>query len=286
LTEREKKKDCWTTNKMSLDLQHFTYIFLGAIVLHRFYIYRLIRPYKFILVVGFLAFRFSHAENATDLLSLMQQLIEKLTSHWHHAGLSLVLKDIVGLILMNEILSLSYDVTNWNLRGFFKFSTDYAFDLVKDFSFVKGTLEHEQNKLEQSFDKDLKLKSRAIGVMNTELPAHGVKKEEILNLIQTAIKKEDVIWEKGHLSGAVYNGQKDHIEFLNKCYSFYSISNPLHPDIWPSVMKFDSEIISMTASLVNGGNDKICGTTSSVRTIESKTGFLLIVLVFSVLGWH
>ena len=65
--------------------------------------------------------------------------------------------------------------------------------------------------------------------------------------------------------GAVYHGQRGHIEFLNEAYSYYSIANPLHPDIWPSVMKFEAEIISMTANMVNGGDTGVCGCTTSVR---------------------
>jgi hypothetical protein len=251
---------------MILDLQHFTYLFFGAVVLHRLYIYRLVRPYKFLLIIAFLGYRFSQGGNQESLLSLLQQLVEKITST-ASPSVSLVVKDLLGLILVNELIALIYDTTNWNLRGLFKFITDYFFDLVKDLSFIKGTLEHEQVKLEQSFDKDLKIKSRAIGVMNTELPEKAMSKEEILSLIKATTVKEDVIWEKGHLSGAVYNGQRPHIDFLNQCYSYYSISNPLHPDIWPSVMKFEAEIISMTASLVNGGHDSVCGTTSSVRSL-------------------
>jgi glutamate/tyrosine decarboxylase-like PLP-dependent enzyme len=144
--------------------------------------------------------------------------------------------------------------------------TEWGFNLVKDFSFVKGTLEKEQNKLEQSFDKELKLKARALGDTNSELPSKGMSHEEILSLMSKVVEKENVIWEKGHLSGSVYHGQHGHKDFLNKCFGFYSLSNPLHPDIWPSVMKYESEIISMTANLVNSGKDSVCGCTTSGGT--------------------
>lgn len=70
----------------------------------------------------------------------------------------------------------------------------------------------------------------------------------------------------------VYFGKHQHIDLLNQAFSMYSISNPLHPDIWPSVMKFESEIIAMTINLVNGCTDDgtgdvvegICGSTTSV----------------------
>lgn len=170
------------------------------------------------------------------------------------------------MVLLQQVVSFTYHLTNWNFHGFFKFATDYGFNLVKDLSFVKGTLEVEQVKLEQSFDKDLKVRSRAIGEVSRSLPEKGLQKKAIISLIEKTVKSEHEIWENGHLSGAVYGGQQDHIDFLNQCYSYYSIANPLHPDIWPSVMKFEAEIIAMTASLVNGGNESVCGSTTSGGT--------------------
>jgi len=52
----------------------------------------------------------------------------------------------------------------------------------------------------------------------------------------------------------------------NEAYSMFSISNPLHPDVWPSVMKFDAEIVQMTASMVSGGCDTVCGCVTSGGT--------------------
>ena len=110
------------------------------------------------------------------------------------------------------------------------------------------------------------MKTRALGTQNTILPEKGLAHEEILSLMSNAVEKENVIWEKGHLSGSVYHGQHEHQNFLTKCFAHYSLSNPLHPDIWPSVMKFESEIISMTAHLVDGGVSSICGCTTSGGT--------------------
>jgi len=144
--------------------------------------------------------------------------------------------------------------------------TDYGFNLVKDLPFVKGSLQEEQEKMEKSIDKDLKTKSRSIGQALTALPNKGMSHNEVVQLIDDVVTKENVVWQKGHLSGGVYSGQKEHVDFLNQCYSYYSISNALHADIWPSVMKFESEIIAMTANLVNGGLSSVCGATSSGGT--------------------
>jgi len=49
-------------------------------------------------------------------------------------------------------------------------------------------------------------------------------------------------WRDGRTSGAVYHGDDTHLSMLNTAQALFSVSNPLHPDIWPSVMKFEAEV--------------------------------------------
>jgi sphinganine-1-phosphate aldolase len=57
---------------------------------------------------------------------------------------------------------------------------------------------------------------------------------------------------------------QSHQAFLNEAFGIYSLANPLHADIWPSGMKYESEIVAMTANLVNGGDPNVVGCTTSV----------------------
>ncbi len=52
-----------------------------------------------------------------------------------------------------------------------------------------------------------------------ELPKEGIPKQEILELLSKILNKENNKWEKGFVSGAVYHGEKDHIDFLNNVYA-------------------------------------------------------------------
>ena len=132
--------------------------------------------------------------------------------------------------------------------------------------FVKNALNSEKLKIMDSFEKDLKSKSRNISNSNIELPKHGLSANNILSLMNDCAKVENQIWQHGKVSGAIYHGVKEHQDLLNKAFGMYSISNPLHPDIWPSGMKFESEIISMTKSLVCGTCETVCGSTTSGGT--------------------
>ncbi|MBM3126134.1 MAG: aminotransferase class V-fold PLP-dependent enzyme, partial [Chloroflexi bacterium] len=79
-------------------------------------------------------------------------------------------------------------------------------------------------------------------------------------------EQEQARWKDGFVSGAVYHGDAEHIDFLNRVYAIHSQSNPLHADIWPSTSKFEAEIVSMTAGMLNGQEPEVCGTLSSGGT--------------------
>jgi glutamate/tyrosine decarboxylase-like PLP-dependent enzyme len=102
------------------------------------------------------------------------------------------------------------------------------------------------------------------------IPTDGISQEEILKTMTDFQQKEENKWKDGFVSGAVYHGDNKHIDFLNKVVALNSQSNPLHSDIWPSTAKYEAEIVSMTANMMNGqevtDKDQVCGTVSSGGT--------------------
>eukprot|EP01031_Cornospumella_fuschlensis_P027604 gene27604-33337_t len=248
---------------------------LGLFIAKRLASFRYVRPYIDLLVVTVLAYRLYTVTDNVDLLqSLINELqaVAKFTGHVVYAQkVFFVLKDILAILLVLRIVRVLTDAHNavTNFKGFvplYKDLAQFGYNQVKSLSFVRAILEKETSKLESSMELELKVKSRELGETNTKLPQKGWSKKEVLSLMKKATEKEDVVWEEGNVSGAVYHGQRGHIEFLNEAYSYYSIANPLHPDIWPSVMKFEAEIISMTANMVNGGDTGVCGCTTSGGT--------------------
>ncbi len=101
--------------------------------------------------------------------------------------------------------------------------------------------------------------------MFTEIPASGRSHADILRDMESMRVKEEAHWKDGFISGAVYHGDQEHIDFLNQVYAINSQSNPLHADVWPSATKFEAEIVAMTANML-GGADDVCGTVSSGGT--------------------
>jgi sphinganine-1-phosphate aldolase len=87
------------------------------------------------------------------------------------------------------------------------------------------------------------------------LPARGRGRPEVLAEVRARAAAERSRWADGFASGAVYHGDADHIAFLNDVYAATSQLNPLHTDLWPSGVKYEREIVAMTAAMLNGAPD-------------------------------
>ena len=101
-----------------------------------------------------------------------------------------------------------------------------------------------------------------------KLPESGIDRNEILDEIKKITNLEEKHWKEGLVSGAVYHGDSEHIDFLNEVYALQSQSNPLHSDLFPSASKFESEIVSMTAQMLGADktDDEVCGVVTSGGT--------------------
>lgn len=244
------------------------YTLLSLVITARSPHYRLIKPILLPSLVGGIVYRSVYMTDSKSLLTIVLEIAAAITTDLtYSAKLVAFIHNAIGLVvlctLFNWVNSVSiFDITHISVKGI----SNWGYGYVKNFSIVQKELEKEKNKMREDFDQSLKARSRALGDVNTELPQKGWKKTAILNLMKNACAEEDKIWENGKVSGGVYFGQRKHIDMLNDAFSKYSISNPLHADIWPSVMKFESEVVAMTADLVSGGVDSVCGCVTSGGT--------------------
>ena len=109
---------------------------------------------------------------------------------------------------------------------------------------------------------------------HSRIPARGHDRDAILGEMEEMRRLEEGRWEQGYASGCVYHGGQEHIDFLNKVYAINSQTNPLHADLWPSAIKFESEVVAMTANMLGAGlsggepgtPNEICGVVSSGGT--------------------
>jgi sphinganine-1-phosphate aldolase len=131
-----------------------------------------------------------------------------------------------------------------------------------------------RKKIEEQYDDLLRDLETSIKPYRAEfatfahLPVVGRPRDEILAEVEALCEIEKPRWQAGYASGAVYHGDAEHIDFLNRVYALNSQSNPLHSDLWPSAAKYEAEIVSMVAHLLGAEatQDEICGTVSSGGT--------------------
>lgn len=100
------------------------------------------------------------------------------------------------------------------------------------------------------------------------IPEQPLSRDEIMAEVTALADAEKDDGRQGRASGAVYHGGTEHIDLLNEVYAVHSQSNPLHIDIWPSGMKFEAEVVAMTAAMLGAGEtgDEIVGTVTSGGT--------------------
>ena len=102
------------------------------------------------------------------------------------------------------------------------------------------------------------------------IPEKGQTKDEIFDVLSGMADEENEKWKNGQVSGTFYHAGEDHLQFLNKVFSFFSHVNTIQFDLCPSMFKMESDIIAMTAQMLNGdavkehnAEDNVCGTMTS-----------------------
>ncbi|THH29265.1 hypothetical protein EUX98_g4921 [Antrodiella citrinella] len=98
------------------------------------------------------------------------------------------------------------------------------------------------------------------------LPAKGQSAEWIL---QEMVKMDDESgktdrWKQGKISGAVYHGGDELSKVIVDAFARYTVSNPLHPDVFPAIRKMEAEVVAMCLRLYNNPNG--AGTTTAGGT--------------------
>uniref|UniRef100_A0A673WEC4 sphinganine-1-phosphate aldolase n=1 Tax=Salmo trutta TaxID=8032 RepID=A0A673WEC4_SALTR len=139
-----------------------------------------------------------------------------------------------------------------------------CFRLIRKIPFVGAAI---QTQLKKALD-DMSVSLCALkeGMSYTkQLPEQGLTQAEVLDRISEYETLNEVDWEKGRVSGAVYWGDQTLTKLLVKVYGDFAWSNPLHPDIFPGVRKMEAEVVRMTCTLFNGGPNT-CGTVTSGGT--------------------
>ena len=96
------------------------------------------------------------------------------------------------------------------------------------------------------------------------IPKKGISRDTLLDEINT-LKLKDVDWHGGSAFGYVYHTTDEHTKLKNDVFSIFSSTNALNPMAFPSLKKFEAEVVAMTSDML-GGNEKTVGSMTSGGT--------------------
>jgi len=83
------------------------------------------------------------------------------------------------------------------------------------------------------------------------LPKEGWSEETVQNEVEKLATMDHTRWEDGFVSGAVYHGGESLIKLQTEAYGKFTVSNPIHPDVFPGVRKMEAEVVAMILAMFN-----------------------------------
>ncbi len=108
---------------------------------------------------------------------------------------------------------------------------------------------------------------------NKALPITGMDGDKILETMRS-LRADDIDWEDGKAWSLVFHPGADLSAFLKEAYTTYFSENALNPSAFPSLKRMETEVVAMTANLLNGdsdvqGNMTSGGTESILMAVKS-----------------
>ncbi|MBL7210031.1 MAG: aspartate aminotransferase family protein, partial [Dehalococcoidia bacterium] len=94
-----------------------------------------------------------------------------------------------------------------------------------------------------------------------QFPQKGMPREELLSTLH-ALKSDDTDWKNARAFSLIYNAGEDIKEFAEEAFSVFINENGLSPFAFPSLLKMETEMVSMTASLLGGDSETVGSMTS------------------------
>lgn len=86
------------------------------------------------------------------------------------------------------------------------------------------------------------------------LPLEGQSKSDILRAMQAACQG-DVNWRDGKAFSLVFQTNEEVAALLKEVYTMFFSENGLNPSAFPSLRKFETEVVAMSAALLGGDGD-------------------------------
>ncbi len=100
-----------------------------------------------------------------------------------------------------------------------------------------------------------------------QIPEKGLPREEVLGRLQ-AYKAGDMDWQSGKVWCYVYNPGDETAQVVREAYQMFLTENGLDPTVFPSMLRLETDIVRMVATLLRG-DEQVVGhvTTGGTESI-------------------
>ena len=173
----------------------------------------------------------------------------------------------VGLII-RKLFSLShflFQISAMLMHVSYLGVKETFFAMVRSFPLTRRLIRREREKLKQHLNRKKKAFLQDEKPIHS-LPAQGWSSRTVLHHLRERNKRDVPVNEKeSKVSGTVYLASSELDTLLCDVYRLFSLTNPLHPDVFPSVRQMEAEVVSVCGSLMNSKNTAkyVCGCMTS-----------------------
>src|SRR5437868_10790702 len=87
-----------------------------------------------------------------------------------------------------------------------------------------------------------------------KLPIQGISRTQLKAGLEAA-REKDVDWRNGRIGMYIHYAGEDVLEVAKEAYLAYFSENGLGPRAFPSLAKFEDDIVAMSLELLHGGPD-------------------------------
>lgn len=110
-----------------------------------------------------------------------------------------------------------------------------------------------------------------------QIPATGKPADEVMAMLDEA-GQADLPWREGKTFAYVYEGGRDVEEVAKRAYMRFLTENALDPTVYPSLLKFENEIVAMSVAHLRGdqacvGNFTSGGTESCLLAVKTARDY-------------
>lgn len=110
-----------------------------------------------------------------------------------------------------------------------------------------------------------------------KIPAQGMKREALFQQME-AYRAHDMPWRDGRTWAYIYDPGQEAEEVIKQAYMMYLTENALDPTVFPSTLRFETEVIAIAASHLKGdanvvGNFTSGGTESIILAVKTARDY-------------